>query len=319
MPHQTKSAKKGLTARDNKSIAFKKYLRDYWQLYVLVLPAVVFIAIFCYQPMYGAQIAFRNYNARAGIWGSEWVGLEHFKRFLTSSNFWPLLRNTLAISIYSLVAGFPAPIIFAFMLNELRSNKLRKTIQMISYAPYFISSVAVCGLIILFLQRESGLFNVIRMAFGSEGVDFLSKPEYFRTIYVVSGIWQGLGWGTIIYLAALSGVDTQIVEASIIDGASRLQKIWYIDLPSILPTIIILLILNCGSILSVGGDKILLLQNALNMETSDVIATYVYRLGIQNAQFSYTTAIGLFNSVVNFVMLSIVNYVAKKSTGSSLW
>ena len=319
MPHQTKSAKKGLTARDNKSIAFKKYLRDYWQLYVLVLPAVVFIAIFCYQPMYGAQIAFRNYNARAGIWGSEWVGLEHFKRFLTSSNFWPLLRNTLAISIYSLVAGFPAPIIFAFMLNELRSNKLRKTIQMISYAPYFISSVAVCGLIILFLQRESGLFNVIRMAFGAEGVDFLSKPEYFRTIYVVSGIWQGLGWGTIIYLAALSGVDPQIVEASIIDGASRLQKIWYIDLPSILPTIIILLILNCGSILSVGGDKILLLQNALNMETSDVIATYVYRLGIQNAQFSYTTAIGLFNSVVNFVMLSIVNYVAKKSTGSSLW
>ena len=319
MPHQTKSAKKGLTARDNKSIAFKKYLRDYWQLYVLVLPAVVFIAIFCYQPMYGAQIAFRNYNARAGIWGSEWVGLEHFKRFLTSSNFWPLLRNTLAISIYSLVAGFPAPIIFAFMLNELRSNKLRKTIQMISYAPYFISSVAVCGLIILFLQRESGLFNVIRMAFGAEGIDFLSKPEYFRTIYVVSGIWQGLGWGTIIYLAALSGVDPQIVEASIIDGASRLQKIWYIDLPSILPTIIILLILNCGSILSVGGDKILLLQNALNMETSDVIATYVYRLGIQNAQFSYTTAIGLFNSVVNFVMLSIVNYVAKKSTGSSLW
>ena len=291
MPHQTKSAKKGLTARDNKSIAFKKYLRDYWQLYVLVLPAVVFIAIFCYQPMYGAQIAFRNYNARAGIWGSEWVGLEHFKRFLTSSNFWPLLRNTLAISIYSLVAGFPAPIIFAFMLNELRSNKLRKTIQMISYAPYFISSVAVCGLIILFLQRESGLFNVIRMAFGAEGIDFLSKPEYFRTIYVVSGIWQGLGWGTIIYLAALSGVDPQIVEASIIDGASRLQKIWYIDLPSILPTIIILLILNCGSILSVGGDKILLLQNALNMETSDVIATYVYRLGIQNAQFSYTTAI----------------------------
>lgn len=319
MPQQTKSAKKGLTARDNKTIAFKKYLRDYWQLYVLVLPAVVFIAIFCYQPMYGAQIAFRNYNARAGIWGSEWVGLEHFKRFLTSSNFWPLLRNTLAISIYSLVAGFPAPIIFAFMLNELRSTKLRKTIQMISYAPYFISSVAVCGLIILFLQRESGLFNVIRMAFGAEGIDFLSKPEYFRTIYVVSGIWQGLGWGTIIYLAALSGVDPQIVEASIIDGASRIQKIWYIDLPSILPTIIILLILNCGSILSVGSDKILLLQNALNMETSDVIATYVYRLGIQNAQFSYTTAIGLFNSVVNFVMLSIVNYVAKKSTGSSLW
>ncbi len=319
MSEKTKSPGGRLTARDSRALAFKKYVRDYWQLYVLVLPAVVFIAIFAYQPMYGAQIAFRNYNVRDGIWGSQWVGLEHFKRFLTSSNLWPLLRNTLGISLYSLVAGFPAPIILAFMLNELRSNKLRKVIQMISYAPYFISTVAVCGLIILFLQRESGLLNVIRMAFGKEGIDFISQPKYFKTIYVISGIWQGLGWGTIIYLAALSGVDPQIVEASIIDGASRFQKIWYIDVPSILPTIVILLILSCGSILSVGGDKILLLQNQLNMESSDVIATYVYRLGIQGAQFSYTTAIGLFNSVVNFVMLTVVNYFAKQLTGSSLW
>jgi len=319
MAQATKSSGKGLTARDNKEIAFKKYFRDYWQLYILVLPAVVFIAIFAYEPMYGAQIAFRNYTAKAGIWGSEWVGLEHFKRFLTSSNFWPLIRNTVGISLYSLIAGFPAPIILAFMLNELRSSKLRKTIQMITYAPHFISTVAICGLILLFLQRESGLFNLVRMAFGKEGIDFMIEPKYFKTIYVVSGIWQGLGWGTIIYLAALSGVDTQIVEASIIDGASRIQKIWYIDLPSILPTIVILLILNAGSILNVGGDKILLLQNALNMESSDVISTFVYRLGIQNAQFSYTTAIGLFNSVVNFILLTAVNYVAKKLTGSSLW
>ena len=319
MSLKKKPSGKGLTARDNKSIAFHKYLRDYWQLYVLVLPAVIFIAIFAYEPMYGAQIAFRDYNVRNGIWGSTWVGLTHFKRFLTSNNFWPLLRNTLSISLYSLVAGFPAPIILAFMLNELRSNKLRKVIQMISYAPYFISTVAVCGLILLFLQREHGLINVVRIAFGAEGVDFISKPEYFQTIYVLSGIWQGLGWGTIIYLAALSGVDPQIVEASIIDGASRMQKIWYIDLPSILPTVIILLILDCGSILNVGGDKILLLQNALNMGTSDVISTFVYRLGIQNAQFSYTTAIGLFNSVVNFIMLTVVNSIAKKLTDTSLW
>jgi len=310
---------KGLTARDNRGLAFKKYFRDYWQLYILVLPAIVFIAIFAYYPMYGAQIAFRDYNPKAGIWGSEWVGLYHFKRFVTSSNFWPLLKNTIGISLYSLIAGFPAPVLLAFMLNELRSSKIRKTIQMITYAPHFISSVAVCGLIILFLEREAGLFNVIRGIFGAEGIDFLSDPKYFKTIYVISGIWQGTGWGTIIYLAALSGVDTQIVEASIIDGANRFQKIWYIDLPSILPTIVILLILNCGSILNVGGDKILLLQNALNMDSSDVISTYVYRLGIQNAQFSFTTAIGLFNSIVNFILLTLVNKIANSLTGSSLW
>ncbi|MBE6884954.1 MAG: sugar ABC transporter permease [Ruminococcaceae bacterium] len=270
--------------------------------------------------MYGAQIAFREFSIKKGIWGSDWVGLKHFERFVTSSVFWPLLKNTLGISIYSLVAGFPAPIIFAFMLNELTMNKLKKTMQMITYAPHFISMVAVCGMIVLFTHREYGLINVfLRMLTGAEGIEFLAEPKYFKTIYVVSGIWQELGWGTIIYLAALSGVDPQVVEASVIDGASRFQKIIYINLPYILPTIVIMLILRCGSLLSVGSEKILLLQNALNMESSDVISTYVYRLGIQDAQFSFTTAIGLFNSIVNMIVLSVVNYLSGKLSGSSLW
>ena len=307
-------------ARDSRWVAAKKHLKSYWQLYVLLLPAVIYIIIFAYQPMYGAQIAFREFSIKKGIWGSDWVGLKHFERFVTSSVFWPLLKNTLGISIYSLVAGFPAPIIFAFMLNELTMNKLKKTMQMITYAPHFISMVAVCGMIVLFTHREYGLINVfLRMLTGAEGIEFLAEPKYFKTIYVVSGIWQELGWGTIIYLAALSGVDPQVVEASVIDGASRFQKIIYINLPYILPTIVIMLILRCGSLLSVGSEKILLLQNALNMESSDVISTYVYRLGIQDAQFSFTTAIGLFNSIVNMIVLSVVNYLSGKLSGSSLW
>lgn len=308
-----------LTARNSRRIAIKKYWQENWQYYILLLPAIIFTVVFAYVPMYGAQIAFRDYKVKLGFWGSEWVGMKHFIRFVTSSNFWPLLRNTLGISVYSLAAGFPAPIILAFMLNELQSGKLRKSVQMITYAPHFISAVAVCGLIRLFTQRESGVINLFIMMLGGEGVDFLAEPAYFSTIYVISSIWQELGWGTIIYLAALSGVDPQIVEASVIDGASRLQKIWYIDIPTIMPTIIILLILNVGSILSVGYEKVLLLQTPLNMETSDIISTYVYRLGIEDAQFSYTTAIGLFNSVVNLALLTIVNYISKKFSGSSLW
>lgn len=308
-----------LTARNSRRIAIKKYWQENWQYYILLLPAIVFTIVFAYVPMYGAQIAFRNYKVKLGFYGSEWVGMKHFVRFVTSSNFWPLLRNTLSISVYSLVAGFPAPIILAFMLNELKSSKLRKSVQMITYAPHFISAVAVCGLIRLFTQRESGVINLFIMILGGDGIDFLSEPAYFSTIYVISSIWQELGWGTIIYLAALSGVDPQIVEASVIDGANRLQKIWYIDIPTIMPTIIILLILNVGSILNVGYEKVLLLQTPLNMETSDIISTYVYRLGIEDAQFSYTTAIGLFNSVVNLALLTIVNYISKKFSGSSLW
>ena len=298
---------------------FWRYLQNNYQMYLLLLPGVVFIFIFCYVPMYGIQIAFKDFSFRKGIIGSSWVGMEHFIRFVTSSNFWPLLRNTLGISVYSLVAGFPMPILLAFMLNELRSEKFKKCVQMITYIPHFISAIAICSMMMLFMDRTNGVFNHIIAAFGGERVAFLAEPQYFKTIYVLSGVWQGTGWGSIIYLAALSSVDPQMIEASIIDGANRFQKILYIDLPPILPTIITLLILNVGSLVSVGYEKILLLQNSLNMETSDIIGTYVYRLGIKDAQYSYTTAIGVFSSVVNVVLLVICNGFARRVSETSLW
>jgi putative aldouronate transport system permease protein len=283
------------------------------------LPGIVFIFIFAYIPMYGAQIAFRDFNFRRGIWGSDFVGLKHFIRYITSSNFWPLMLNTIGISAYSLAAGFPIPIILAFMINEVRSIRYKKTVQMITYMPHFISTVAICSMIKLFLDRSNGVFNLILKLLGGEPVAFLSEPAYFKSIFVISGIWQEMGWGTIIFLAALSAVDPEMVEAARIDGATRLQKIRYIDFPTILPTIMILLLLSIGSLVGVGADKILLLQNSLNMDASDVISTYVYRLGIRDAQYSFTTAIGLFNSVVNVILLVSFNALSKRFSEISLW
>ncbi len=307
------------TVKNGTGAGWGRYFRDYWQLYLLIIPAVVFTIIFCYYPMYGAQIAFRDYKFSKGFFGSEWVGLKHFERYITSSNFWTLLRNTLVINLHNLLVGFPAPIILSLMLNELGSERYKKTVQMIIYAPHFISVVTMCGMVRLFLQRETGVINILLMLLGGTGQDWLSKPEMFSTIYVLSGVWQNVGWGTIIYLAALSGVDPQIIEAAKIDGASRFQKIIYIDLPSILPTVTILLIMTLGSMMSTGFEKVLLLQNQLNIERSDVFATFVYRLGIKDAQYSYTTAVGLFNSVVNVILLASFNWLAKVSTKTSLW
>lgn len=292
---------------------------DDLQLYSLLIPGVVFIFIFCYVPMYGAQIAFRDFSFRKGYWGSEWVGMKHFARYVTSSNFWPLMGNTLGISVYSLLVGFPIPVLLAFLLNELRSQKYKKTVQMVTYIPHFISTVAICSMITLFMDRSTGVINRLIVLMGGEAKAFLAEPRYFKTIYVLTGVWQEMGWGTIIYLAALSAVDPQMIEAATIDGANRLQKIWYINLPSIWPTICVMLILQIGSMLNVGYEKILLLQNNLNMEASDVISTYVYRLGIKDAQYSYTTAIGLFNSVVNVVLLLTSNWTIKRLSGTSLF
>lgn len=289
------------------------------QLYVLLLPSVIAVFIFSYMPMYGAQIAFRDFSLRKGIWGSEWVGFKHFIRFLTSVNFWMLMKNTLGISIYSLAVGFPVPIILAILLNELRSRKYQRTVQMVTYMPHFISTVAICSMITLFTSLDKGIINQIIMRLGGKQVSFMTEPEWFQTIYVISGIWQEAGWGTIIYMAALSAIDPQMVEAATIDGVNRVQKIWYINLPSIMPTIMILLIMRIGSLVSVGYEKILLLQNDLNMEASDVISTYVYRLGIKNAQYSFTTAIGLFNSVCNIILLLTFNQVAKRLGNSTLF
>ncbi len=298
---------------------FVRSLKKHWQYYVLLLPALAYFIIFCYGPMYGAQIAFRNFNARDGITGSPWVGMAHFLRFFRSPNFTKLLGNTLTISLYSLIAGFPFPIILALSLNELKNQKFKKFAQTVTYAPYFISVVVMCGMLISFMSPSTGIINKAITALGFEAVPFLTKAEMFPSIYVWSGIWQGTGWGSVIYFAALSGVDPQLLEAATLDGATRWQKIWYINLPTLMPTIVIMLIMNCGNLLSVGYEKTYLLQNSLNLATSEVISTYVYKVGLVSAQYSYSTAIGLFNSAVNMLMLILVNTFSRKVSENSLW
>ena len=298
---------------------FLKNLRKYWQYYILLLPALAYLLIFCYGPMYGAQIAFRNFNARDGITGSAWVGFAHFERFFRSPYFGSLLRNTFVISIYGLLAGFPLPILLALSLNELKGTKVKKLAQTVTYAPYFISTVVMCGMLIAFLNPNTGIINKLIAALGGEPVPFLSEAALFPSIYVWSGVWQGTGWGSVIYFAARSGVDPQLLEAATLDGATRWQKIWYVNLPALMPTIVIMLIMNCGSLLSVGYEKAFLLQNALNLETSEVISTYVYKTGLVSAQYSFSTAIGLFNSVVNLILLVTVNAVSRRIGENSLW
>lgn len=293
-------------------------LLSQWQLYVLILPAVIYLILFCYVPMYGVQIAFRDFRISKGIMGSNWVGLKHFIAFIKYPNFSKIMINTLRISLYSF-ATFPLSIILALMLNEVDNRKYKKVVQMITYAPYFISTVVVCSMLTLFLNRNNGLLNNIIALCGGERIAFLENPKYFATIYVWSDVWSGIGWGTIIYLSALSGVSPDLVEAARIDGASRFQIVLHVDIPTILPTIIITLIMRCGSILSVGFDKAYLLQNPLNLDASQVISTYVYELGLQSGRFSYSSAIGLFNTVINVVLLFIVNSISKKVADISLW
>lgn len=295
-----------------------KVLRIKWQLYLLLLPALIYVIIFSYGPMYGIQIAFKDYKTGRGIWASDWVGLKHFIRFVTYPNFWKIIRNTLAISIYGL-STFPCAVIFALLLNEITSMKYKKTVQMLSYMPHFFSTVVVCGIITLFLDRGMGVVNKVLELMGLERVAFLSNPKLFSSIYVWSGVWQNLGWNSIIYLAALAGVSPELIEAARIDGANRLHIIWYVNLPTILPTVVTMLILSCGGLLSVGFEKVYLLQNALNLDASEVISTYTYQIGLVNGQFSYSAAIGLFNTIVNVTMLAIVNAVSKKLSGTGIW
>lgn len=290
-----------------------------WQLYVFLIPTLVYFIIFCYGPMYGVQIAFRDFSPRKGITGSEWVGLEYFQRFFDSYYFGELIRNTLAISLYSLVVGFILPILLALLINELTHKKFKSVFQTVTYAPYFISTVVFCGMLGVFLNQPNGLINQLIVFLGGEQVDFMTSSSLFADVFVWSGAWQGTGWSSIIYTAALAGVDEELHEAARIDGASRLQRIWHINLPHLRPTIVTLLILSCGSILSVGYEKVFLMQNNLNISTSEVISTYVYKTGLVQAQYSFSTAVGLFNSVINFVILVVVNAVAKRIGETSLW
>jgi putative aldouronate transport system permease protein len=294
-------------------------LKKDMSLWMFCIPGIILTFIFSYIPMYGIQLAFRRYNAKAGIWGSEWVGLYYFKRFCESPYFVSTIRNTLILSLYGLIVSFPIPIILALLLNSFRHKKYRKVIQTVTYAPNFISTVVMCGMIILFLSPYVGIVNNFIKFLGLDPINFMANKKYWRHIYVWSGVWQSTGWNSVIYFAALSGISPELHEAARCDGATKFQLIRYIDLPSILPTATILLIMSCGSILSVGFEKAYLLQNNLNLTVSEIISTYVYKVGMINNDVSYSTAIGLFNTLVNLVMLIIVNKSADKLSGNSLW
>ena len=296
-----------------------KTVKRNWDLYVMIIPVIAFFIIFAYLPLYGIQIAFKDFSAFKGIWDSPWVGFKHFERFFDSYYFWRLIRNSFLLGIYSLAIGFPIPIILALMLNEVKSNRFKKFVQTITYAPYFLSTVVIVGMLFIFLSPRTGLINHIIQAFGGDPIAFMTSSGWFKTLYVFSDVWQTAGWSSIIYLASLAGIDSQLHEAAKVDGATKLQRIWHINIPGIMPTIIILLILNLGSVLSIGFEKVLLMQNNLNMSGSDIISTYVYRSGILDAQYSFSTAVDLFNSIINFILLVTVNYVARRVNDTSLW
>ncbi len=286
--------------------------------YLMVLPILILLILFCYKPMYGILIAFKRYRPSLGIMESKWVGLKYFRQFFRDPYCWRLFRNTLSISFLNLLFGFPAPIIFALLLNEVRVKKFKKTVQTISYMPHFISMVVVCGMITSFCASD-GLFNNIIELFGGERSNLLMNKNLFYPIYIISDIWKNLGWDSIIYLAALSGIDQEQYEAAKIDGANRLQQMFHITLPGIMPTVSMLLVLRIGSLLSVGYEKIILLYQPTTYEVADVISSYVYRRGLQSGEFSYGTAVGLFNSIVNIILLLTANKVSKKMGQSGLF
>lgn len=292
---------------------------SHWQLYLLALPAIVYILVFCYKPMYGIIIAFKDFTFRGGVAGSKWVGLKHFNRLFSSYWFPIILKNTLSISILSILITFPVPIILALMVNEVSGARLRKVFQTVSYAPHFISTVVMCGMVILFLKPSSGLINNALAAMGYERQYFMQNPAYFKWIYVLSDVWQNTGWNAIIYFAALSAIDRSQVEAAQVDGASRLQIIRHVNLPVLVPTVMVMLILKCGQVMNVGYEKVYLLQNDANLTGSEVISTFVYKMGLQSNEYSFSTAAGLMNSVVNAIVLLLANTLSRRLTQSSLW
>ena len=309
--HKTKVPKK--------KINYAVYFKNNWQLYVLILPAIIYFIVFNYMPLYGIQIAFKDFKAVFGISGSKWVGLKHFENFFHAYYFNRLLANTLLLNVYNLLWSFPVPIILAILLNQIKGPKIKRFIQTSIYVPYFISTVVLAGMLYIFLSPTSGIFNILRQALGMKSVDFMSDAKAFRTIYIVSGIWQSAGWGTILYIASLSGVDPSLYEAAEIDGASIWQKIRYIDMPSIVPVIVMVFILDCGKLLSSNTDKALVMQTAGNIPTSDIIGVYVYNVGLGSGQFSYTTAIGLFINIINFIIIITANQISKKISDVGLF
>ncbi|MBQ6528051.1 MAG: sugar ABC transporter permease [Clostridia bacterium] len=288
-------------------------------LYLLVLPLVVYFGVFYYAPLYGLQIAFKNFKPVLGILGSPWVGLKHINKFLNSFSFESLLRNTLTLSVYGLVVNFPLAIMLAIIIHYIPNLKYKKVVQTATYAPYFVSTVVLVGMLFIFFAPESGMVNKVVVWMGGKAKDYVGSADLFPHVYVWSGVWQRVGWNSIIYIAALTSVSPDLHEAATVDGASKLQRIWHVDFPAIIPTAVIMLIMDCGRIMSLGYEKIYLMQTSSNLLTSEVISTYVYKIGLQNAQYSYAAAIGFFNNAINCILLVVVNKIANKLSGSGLW
>ncbi|TWD83424.1 putative aldouronate transport system permease protein [Kribbella amoyensis] len=297
----------------------RRSLRRHWTLYLLMVLPLIWFAVFKYIPMSNAVIAFKNYNVVRGIWGSDWIGTRNFELFFANPVFWTLVKNTFLLSFYTVLASFPIAIILALALNEIRVGLFKKTVQLVTYAPYFISTVVVVSMTILVLSPRLGIVNEGLGFFGIPAIDFLGNPDYFRHIYVWSEVWQTAGYSAVIYLAALAGIDPALHEAAKVDGAGRLRRIWHVDLPGIMPTAVIILVLAVGNIMAIGFEKAFLFQNPLNLSQAEIIATYVYKTGLLNADFSMATAVGLFNSVINLFLLLFVNVIAKRVTGNGLW
>lgn len=297
----------------------RAFLRD-WQLWVMLLPAALYILIFCYGPMYGLQLAFRDYDFSRGLTGGNWAGIKYFMQYFQSPMFWPTIRNTFVIAFFSLICGFPVPIILAIAINSIKTPAWKRSVQTMVYLPYFISTVVLVAMLQILLSPTTGLLSNALKAIGvvAEKANLLGDPSAFVPVYVISGIWQGAGWNSIIFIAALAAVDGQLYDAAKVDGANRWQQVWHVELPAILPTIVILLIMNMGGILSVGFEKTFLMQNPTNKGVSEVISTYVYNVGLKSSQFSFGSAVGLFNTAVNFVFLVIANQVSRRAANISL-
>jgi len=294
-------------------------IRKNWDLYLLILPVVIYFLLIKYLPMLGIQIAFKDFSASKGIWGSEWVGFKHFIRFFNNYQFGTLIKNTLGISLFQILLAFPMPILFAVMVNEVRSKWFKKSVQSITFMPHFLSTVVLVGMVMAFLSPSTGLFNNVITLFGGDPIYFMTEPGMFKSIFVFSDIWQNMGFSSVLYIAVLAGIDKSLYEAAMIDGASKLKRLVHITIPSLVPTMIIMLIFQFGSIMDIGFEKIYLMQNELNRASSTVISTYVYETGLLGSQFSFSAAVGLFNSLINFTLIIIVNQIAKKVGETSLW
>jgi putative aldouronate transport system permease protein len=298
---------------------FVKHIKNYYQLYLMVLPAFIIVLLFHYIPLYGIQLAFREFEPTKGLTGGEFVGLEYFKKFIDSYQFTTLMKNTFVISFLTLALGFPLPILLALLINQIRHKDSKQFMQTAVYMPHFVSVIALVGMVLIFLSPSSGIIASFMKVFGLEPINFMGDPKYFRGAYVLSDIWQHTGWNSIIYLAALSSIDPQLYEAAKVDGSSRFKQILHIEIPGLVPTIIVMLILNAGKVMSVGFEKIFLMQNTTNLGVSEVISTYTYKIGVLGNQISYSTAIGLFNTLMSFALLVAVNWISKKTTQNSLW